>query len=85
MRHGKDVMVDKPGITSFEQLAEVRRVQTETKRIFSICYSEHFETRATVKAGELVQAGAIGRVIATTGLGPHRLNKETRPDWFFDP
>ena len=85
MRHGKDVMVDKPGITSFEQLAEVRRVQAETKRIFSICYSEHFETRSTVKAGELVQAGAIGRVIATTGLGPHRLNKPTRPDWFFIP
>ena len=57
-------MVDKPGITSLEQLAEVRRVQAETKRIFSICYSEHFETRSTVKAGELVQAGAIGRVIS---------------------
>ena len=83
MRHGKDFMVDKPGVTSFEQLAAVRTVQAETKRIFSICYSEHFETRSTVKAGELVQAGSIGRVIHTTGLGPHRLNKATRPDWFF--
>jgi predicted dehydrogenase len=83
MRHGKDFMVDKPGVTSFEQLAAVRSVQAETGRIYSICYSEHFETRSTVKAGELVQAGAIGRVILTTGLGPHRLNKATRPDWFF--
>jgi predicted dehydrogenase len=83
MRHGKDFMVDKPGITSLAQLAEVRKVQAETKRIYSICYSEHFETRCTVKAGELVAAGAIGKVINTTGLGPHRLNKHRRPAWFF--
>ncbi len=48
------------------------------KRIYSILYSEHFETRSTVKAGELVQAGAIGKVVQTVGLGPHRLNKPTR-------
>jgi predicted dehydrogenase len=84
MRHGKDYMADKPGITTLEQLAEVRRVQQETKRIYSIMYSERFENRATVKAGELVKAGAIGKVIQTIGLGPHRMNAKTRPDWFFD-
>ena len=36
-------------------------------------YSERFENRATVKAGELVKAGAIGRVVQTIGLGPHRM------------
>src|SRR5262249_46210617 len=40
MRSGKDFMVDKPGVTSLEQLAEARRVQRETKRIYSIMYSE---------------------------------------------
>ncbi|MGV1836780.1 Gfo/Idh/MocA family protein [Rhizobium rhizogenes] len=84
MRHGKDVMLDKPGMVTLDQLAEVRRVQAETKRIVSILYSEHFETASTVKAGELVKAGAIGKVIHTTGLGPHRLRKPTRPEWFFD-
>jgi predicted dehydrogenase len=84
MRHGKDFMVDKPGITSLEQLAEVRRVQEATHRIYSIMYSERFENRATVKAGELVKAGAIGKVIQTIGLGPHRLNLKQRPVWFFD-
>jgi predicted dehydrogenase len=83
MRHGKDVMTDKPGMTSLAQLAEVRRVQQETARIFSVCFSERFETRCTVKAWELVRAGAIGRVVHTTGLGPHRINTPTRPDWFF--
>lgn len=84
MRAGKDVMVDKPGVTTLEQLAAVRKVQQETGRIFSICYSEHFENRATVKAGELIAAGAIGDVIHMTGLGPHRLRKAARPAWFFE-
>src|SRR5262245_3951145 len=84
MRHGKDFMVDKPGITTLEQLAEVRRVQEQTHRIYSIMYSERLENKATVKAGELVKAGAIGKVIQTIGLGPHRLNLKTRPAWFFE-
>lgn len=83
MRHGKDFMVDKPGMTSLAQLAELRKVQGETKRIYSICYSEHFTTRSTVRAGEIVSAGAIGRVINIIGLGPHRLDKRGRPEWFF--
>lgn len=84
MKHGKDYMSDKPGIITLKQLAEVRKVQKETKRIYSIMYSERFENRATVKAGELVKAGAIGNVIQTIGLGPHRMNIKSRPDWFFD-
>jgi predicted dehydrogenase len=84
MQHGKDYMVDKPGITTLEQLAEVRRVQGQTKRIYSIMYSERLENRATIKAGELVKAGAIGKVIQTIGLGPHRMTPKTRPAWFFE-
>lgn len=84
MQHGKDFMVDKPGITKLEQLAEVRRVQEQTHRIYSIMYSERLENRATVRAGELVKNGAIGKVIQTVGLGPHRMNAPTRPPWFFD-
>ena len=83
MRHGKDYLVDKPGFTTLDQLAQARAVQGETGRIYSVCYSERFQNRATVRAGELVQSGAIGRPIQTIGLGPHRLNAPTRPPWFF--
>jgi len=83
MQHGKDYMADKPGITTLDQLAQVRKVQAETKRIYSIMYSERFENRATVKAGDLVKAGAIGRVIQTIGLGPHRITPASRPEWFW--
>jgi predicted dehydrogenase len=47
-------------------------------------YSERFENRATIKAGELVKAGAIGRVIQTIGLGPHRITPASRPAWFWE-
>jgi predicted dehydrogenase len=83
MQHGKDYMSDKPGFTALEQLAEARRVQAETGRIYSIYFSERLGNRATVKAGELVQAGAVGRVVQTIGLGPHRIGLPNRPDWFF--
>ena len=84
MQHGKDYMVDKPGITTLEQLAEVRKVQAQTKRIYSIMYSERLENRATIRAGELVKAGAIGRVLQTIGMGPHKMTPQTRPAWFFE-
>src|SRR5438876_7926332 len=84
MQHGKDYMVDKPGIITLEQLEEVRRAQKQTGRIYSIMYSERLENKATVKAGDLVKEGAIGKVIQTIGLGPHRMSAPTRPEWFFD-
>ncbi|MET0440211.1 MAG: Gfo/Idh/MocA family oxidoreductase [Devosia sp.] len=83
MRHGKDVLTDKPGMTTLAQLDEIKRVQKETGRIFSVLYSEHFEVPATVEAGNLIALGAIGEVINTVGLGPHSLRLNNRPDWFF--
>jgi predicted dehydrogenase len=83
MRHGKDFMSDKPGFVSLEQLEDVRRVQAGTGRIFSIDFSERLDVPSAVKAGELVQAGVIGKVVQTIGMGPHRARMDTRPDWFF--
>jgi predicted dehydrogenase len=84
MLHGKDVMSDKPGMTTLDELRTLRHVVADTGRIFSVLYSEHFETRSTVKAGELVKAGAIGQVVHTTGLGPHRIGNYPRPPWFYE-
>ena len=83
IQHGKDYMSDKPAFTTLDQLAEARRVQAETGQIFSVCYSERFENPASVRAGELIKAGAIGQVVQTIGMGPHRANLPTRPEWFF--
>jgi len=93
MKHGKDYLSDKPGITTLEQLAEVRKTIAETHRIYGIMYSERLEVKAAVKAGDLIQAGAIGRVIQTINIAPHQIVQghgdagggTGRPEWFWDP
>lgn len=85
MAAGKDVMTDKPGCLTLDQLAAIRARVAETGRIWSVDFSERFEVPSVTAAAELVAQGAIGRVIQTLGLGPHRLNRAIRPDWFFDP
>ncbi len=94
MKRGKDYLSDKPGLTTLEQLAEVRKTIAETKRIYGILYSEMLEVPAAVKAGQLVQAGAIGRVIQTINIAPHQIMQKGggdagggsgRPDWFWEP
>ncbi|MDF3021464.1 MAG: oxidoreductase [Steroidobacteraceae bacterium] len=84
MRAGKDYLADKPGITTLKQLADVRKAVKDTGRKFAIMYSERLEVRSAVYAGELVKQGAIGKVIQTINLGPHRMNAPSRPEWFFD-
>ena len=93
MRHGKDFLADKPGITTLAQLAEVRKTIAETKRIYAIMYSERLEVKAAVYAGDLVQHGAIGKVIQTINIAPHQIVQASgdsggaspRPEWFWDP
>jgi predicted dehydrogenase len=93
MKHGKDFLSDKPGITTLEQLADVRRTIAETKRIYGIMYSERLEVKAAVYAGVLVQQGAIGKVIQTINIAPHQIIQgsgdagggEARPEWFWNP
>jgi len=93
MKHGKDYLSDKPGITTLEQLTEVRKTIASTKRIYAIMYSERLEVKAAVYAGKLVQDGAIGKVIQTINIAPHQIFQRRgdaggsggRPDWFWVP
>ncbi len=84
MRHGKDVLVDKPGAVTLAELAGLRAVQRETGRQWTVYFSERLENAATVRAIDLVRAGAIGRPLHVESLGPHRLGLVPRPDWFWD-
>jgi len=85
MKHGKDYLVDKPGIITLAELAEVRKTIKETGRIYGILFSERLEVKAAVQAGVLVKAGAIGKVVQTINIAPHQVNAPARPDWFWDP
>lgn len=84
MERGKDVMLDKPGCTTLDDLAKVSATVQRTGRIWSVDFSERFEVPAVIKAKELVDDGAVGRVVQTIGIGPHRLNRALRDAWFFD-
>lgn len=83
MRRGKDVMVDKPGITTFQQLAAIEQVVGETGRIWSICLGR-LASPAVQEALRIIRSGELGRLVHTTSLAPHRLNRALRPTWFFD-
>lgn len=85
MRNGKDTMIDKPGVTTFAQLEEVKEVVAETGRMFGVCFSERVYSRSTIAAQRMIAAGAIGRPVQTMGTGPHRIARDTRPGWFFEP
>ncbi len=84
MDAGKDYFTDKTPFTTLEQLEAARRKTAESGRKYAVYYSERLHVECAVYAGELVQSGAIGRVIQVLGLGPHRLSIASRPAWFFD-
>jgi predicted dehydrogenase len=84
MEAGKDFFTDKAPMTTLEQLGRARAAVERTGRKYLVYYSERIHTESGVRAGELIDDGAIGRVIQVLGLGPHRLNVGSRPDWFFD-
>ena len=84
LRHAKHYFVDKPPLTSFEQLAAVRAEVAETGKKYAVYYSERLHVESAVFAGQLIADGAIGRVIQVLGMGPHRLNAPRRPGWFWE-
>ena len=83
MRAGKHYFTDKAPFTELGQLEEARRVSAETGRKYMVYYSERLHVECAVFAGDLIEQGAIGRVVHVLGLGPHRLSAEQRPAWFF--
>lgn len=84
MEAGKDYFTDKAPLTTLEQLAAVRAAVKKTGQKYMVSYSERLQVESAVFAGELIKAGAIGKVIQVIGMGPHRLNAGSRPAWFFE-
>ncbi|MFE6735389.1 Gfo/Idh/MocA family protein [Microbacterium sp. NPDC057650] len=81
---GKDFFADKPAITTSAQLAAARAAVERTGGIFAVYYGERLTSEAALLAGQLIDQGAIGRVLQVASFGPHRVGTG-RPDWFFEP
>ncbi len=91
LQAGKNVMTDKPGCTTLEQLDQIKQAVAESGKFWSVTFSERFEVPVVTRAGELVREGRIGQVVQTIGLGPHREGDRAhlsggagRPEWFYD-
>lgn len=83
MEAGKDYFTDKAPFTTMAQLEQARAVVARTGRKYMVYYSERLHNESAMFATDLVEQGAIGRVIHVINIAPHRLSKATRPDWFF--
>jgi predicted dehydrogenase len=83
MRLGKDVRVDKPGVTTLAQLDAIETAVRETGRIWSVALGR-LTSPAVQTALTIARSGELGRLVSLTSLAPHRLNRDLRPAWFFD-
>ena len=83
MQCGKDVMVDKPGITTLEQLVAVERAVPETGRIWSSASAGWPRPQCRRRCASCGRASLGGWCTRRRSL-PHRLNRALRPAWFFD-
>lgn len=84
MDAGKDYFTDKCPFTTLDQLASARAKVKETGQKYMVYFSERLHNAPTYHAGELVRQGAIGKLLQVIVTAPHRLSKDSRPDWFFD-
>lgn len=84
MDAGKDYFTDKTPFTEMAQLEAARKKVAETGKKYMVYFSERLHVECAVFAGQLIEEGAIGRVVSVTGFGPHRLNAPSRPAWFFE-
>ena len=84
MRAGKDYFADKAPLTTLKQLELAKKAVLETGKKYMCYFAERLHVEAAVYAGQLIEQGAVGRVLQVTGFGPHHLNESSRPSWFFE-
>lgn len=85
MAQGKDVMLDKPGCLTLQELVEIEAACARSGRIWSVNFSERFEVPSATLVDQLLAEGRIGKLVHIQSQGPHRLNAHMRPDWFWSP
>ena len=85
MDAGKDYFADKAPLTSLNQLAAAKDKVSKTGKKYAVYYSERTHVETAVFAEQLIEQGAIGRVLQVISIAPHRIGALSgRPDWFFE-
>ncbi|MGW3495989.1 Gfo/Idh/MocA family protein [Streptomyces sp. NPDC001020] len=83
LRAGCHVLADKPLCTTLEDLEAIAAAAQHGGRHVVLMLEKRYypETLAVL---ELVQAGKLGDITGVLSSGPHKLNRPTRPGWFFE-
>lgn len=83
LRAGAHVLADKPLCITLEELDAIEAAANAANRTVSVMFEKRGYA-TTLAAAEVVRAGELGEIVGVTGSGPHKLNRDKRPDWFFD-
>lgn len=83
LKRGMAVLADKPLCTSLDQLDAIERAAATAPAPLALMFDKRFypETRALTG---LVADGRLGDIVQVNSTGPHKLLRESRPDWFFE-
>lgn len=80
INNGKHLMVEKPVVTDFEQLAEIQKLSTE--RGIKIFPAHNFVYRKAVrKAKEIIEAGKLGQIIHSSFFSSHTISEAHATGW----
>lgn len=80
IENGKHVMVEKPVVTDFEQLNEIKKLAVE--KGIKIFPAHNFVYRPAVrKAKEIIEAGKLGQIIYSSFIVTHTISKFHSTGW----
>jgi len=77
---GKHIMVEKPVVTDFKQLDEIKRLSAE--KGIKIFPAHNFVYRnAVLKAKEIIEAGKLGQIIHSSFIVTHTISEAHSTGW----
>jgi predicted dehydrogenase len=80
IENGKHVMVEKPVVTNFEQLNEIKKLAAE--KGIKIFPAHNFVYRPAVrKAKEIIEAGKLGQIIHSSFIVTHTISEAHSKGW----
>jgi predicted dehydrogenase len=78
---GSHVIADKPLCTTLAELDVITEAARRTGRHVTVLFEKRYYP-VTLAAREI--ADQLGTIHGVTSSGPHKLNRPSRPDWFFE-
>ena len=84
LRAGKHFFVDKPCVTTLEQMEEIKKAVEETGLKWFAFFGEMLTHVGVKWVRQELEKGNLGEPVHFMGLGPHTLRINGRPDWMFN-